>query len=276
MLEPLPKFNRKLYLKPSILWGIRQEFPQKLGVLISILAVAFILIAWSLLSYTNWVDPRFLPPPTAVINSGIRMFTQERLLEDILASSSRVFWGFLAAGAVGIPVGILMGTFKSMENLFSPLVGPVRYMPMTAFVLLIILWAGLGEFAKVLIIFLGIVFYNAIMIADAVKFIPSEMLNVAYTLGANRRDVLSRVILPAIFPSILDTLRVNIAGAWNYLVIAELIAAEKGLGYKIVQSQRFFQTDKVLFCILIIGIIGLIIDYTFKILVKVLTPWAED
>ena len=114
------------------------------------------------------------------------------------------------------------------------------------------------------------------MVADAVKFIPDEMLNVAYTLGSNRKEVLFRVIVPAVFPSILDTLRVNISGAWNYLVIAELIASQNGLGYTIVQSQRFLQTDKVLFCIAIIGFIGLLIDYGLKLLSTFLTPWATQ
>jgi NitT/TauT family transport system permease protein len=114
------------------------------------------------------------------------------------------------------------------------------------------------------------------MVADAVKFIPDEMLNVAYTLGYKRRDVLFRVIVPAVFPSILDTLRVNISGAWNFLVIAELIASQNGLGYKIVQAQRFLQTEKVLFCIAIIGLIGLLTDYGLKLLSRVLTPWANQ
>lgn len=204
------------------------------------------------------------------------MLVEENLLLDVLASCARVATGFLVAAVIGIPVGVAMGTFHSMESLFSPIVGTVRYMPIAAFVPLIVLWAGLGELAKVIIIFLGIVFYNAIMIADAVKFIPDELLNVAYTLGATRLDVLFRVILPGVLPSTLDTLRVNIAGAWNFLVISELIAAENGLGYKIVQSQRFLQTDKVLFSIAIIGLIGLLTDFAFKLLSNRITPWAEQ
>lgn len=204
------------------------------------------------------------------------MFTEDNLLVDILASSLRVAAGFIVAAVIGVPIGVLMGTFHSMESLFSPIVGTVRYMPVVAFVPLIIIWVGLGEEAKTLIIFLGVVLYNALMVADAVKFIPDEMLNVAYTLGSNRREVLFRVIVPAVFPSILDTLRVNISGAWNYLVIAELIASQNGLGYKIVQSQRFLQTDKVLFCIAIIGFIGLLIDYGLKLLSMALTPWATQ
>jgi NitT/TauT family transport system permease protein len=275
MIKPLPSYSKKRYLQPSVFWSIRQGFPSWLRVLLTVTALVVPLLLWALLSSLGWVPAMFLPKPSAVISAGIRMFAEENLLQDIIASCGRVGAGFLAAAAVGIPVGIAMGTFPSMESLFSPLVGPVRYMPVAAFIPLIILWAGLGEEAKILIIFLGIVFYNAIMIADAVKFIPGELLNVAYTLGATRRDVLFRVILPAVFPSVLDTLRVNIAGAWNFLVISELIAAENGLGFKIVQAQRFLQTDKVLFSIAVIGLIGWAIDWVFKVLSKILTPWAE-
>lgn len=169
-----------------------------------------------------------------------------------------------------------MGTFHSMDSLFSPIVGTVRYIPVAAFIPLIILWVGLGESAKVVMICLGIVFYNAIMVADAVKFIPDEMLNVAYTLGSNRRDVLFRVILPATLPSVLDTLRVNVAGAWNFLVIAELVAAQSGLGYAVVQAQRFLQTDKVLFAIAPIRAIELLIDWAFRLASKIFIPWADQ
>jgi NitT/TauT family transport system permease protein len=152
----------------------------------------------------------------------------------------------------------------------------VRYMPITGFVPLIIIWVGLDEPSKILIITLGVVLYNVIMVADAVKFIPNEMINVAYTMGASRWDVLWKVIVPATFPSVLDTLRVNISGAWNFVVIAELLAAQNGLGFKIIQAQRFLQTDKVLFCIALIGAIGLVLDYALKWLSKMLTPWADQ
>lgn len=265
---------KKRYLQPSVFWSIRQGFPQWLSILLSATAIAVPLLIWAIISYAGLTTPIFLPTPTAVIQAGIRMFAEDNLVVDILASSSRVAAGFIVAAVAGVPIGVLMGTFHSMESLFSPLVGTVRYMPVVAFVPLIIIWVGLGEASKTLIIFLGVVLYNALMVADAVKFIPDEMLNVAYTLGSNRREVLFRVIVPAVFPSILDTLRVNISGAWNYLVIAELIASQDGLGYTIVQSQRFLQTDKVLFCIGIIGFIGLLIDYGLKLLSRVLTPWA--
>lgn len=275
MLKSLPT-ARKRYLTPSVFWSIRQGFPRWLAVLLSIVALVVPLVIWAVLSYGGWVTPLFLPTPTAVLQSGVQMFQQENLLLDVVASCSRVLMGFLTAAAIGVPIGIAMGTFHSMESVFSPIVGTVRYMPVAAFVPLIILWTGLGETTRVIIIFLGIVFYNAIMVADAVKFIPNELLSVAYTLGARRLDVLTRVIVPAIIPSIIDTLRVNISGAWNFLVISELIASENGLGFRVVQSQRFLQTDKVLFTIALIGLIGLLTDYAFKQFSRIVTPWADE
>ena len=270
------KRSTQPYLQPSVFWSIRQGFPTWLKLLLTAVALIIPLSIWSFLSYNELVNPQFLPTPTAVLQAGIEMFKAENLVIDIIASFGRVLAGFLLAAIVGIPIGIAMGTFYSMESLFGSIVGVVRYMPIAAFMPLIVLWAGLGEVAKILIIFLGIVFYNAIMIADAVKFIPNEMLNAAYTLGANRFHLVFKVILPAVIPSIIDTLRVNIAGAWNFLVISELIAAQNGLGFKIVQSQRFLNTDKALFCIVIIGIIGLLLDYSFKLFYKLALPWAEQ
>ncbi|NJN57413.1 MAG: ABC transporter permease [Leptolyngbyaceae cyanobacterium SL_5_9] len=269
-----PSKTPKRYLKPSIFWSIRQGFPGWLAILLSAIALAVPLTAWAVVSYAGWVTPIFLPTPTAVVQAGIVLF-QDELIIDVLASCARVAAGFLAAAVVGVPIGIAMGTFYSMESLFAPIVGTVRYMPVLAFVPLVVIWFGLGEASKTVIIFLGVVFYNAIMVADAVKFIPNEMINVAYTLGANRLDVLFRVIIPAAFPSVLDTLRVNISGAWNFLVYAELVAAQNGLGFKIVQAQRFLQTEKVLFCIAIIGLIGLFTDYILKWISALLTPWAD-
>lgn len=151
-------------IKPSVFWSIRQEFPAWLKLLLTIVALIIPLTIWSLLSYNELVNPQFLPTPTAVLAAGIEMFRAEELLLDIVASSSRVLAGFLVAAIVGIPLGIAMGTFDSMESLFGSIVGVVRYMPIAAFMPLIVLWAGLGELSKILIIFLGIVFYNATMI----------------------------------------------------------------------------------------------------------------
>lgn len=269
-------FRAHKYLRSSTFWGIRQGFPKRLGLLISAVTLLLPILLWMLLSYSGWVSAFFLPTPTFVLKTGLVMLMEDNLWYDILVSCGRVLAAFIISAGIGIPVGIAMGTFHSMEHVFAPLIGMIRYMPITAFGPLIILWLGLGEVAKVAIITLAVVFYNAIMIADAVKFIPNDMINVAYTLGGSRRDVLMRVILPATFPSVLDTLRTNISTAWNFVVIAELLSAQHGLGITIIKAQRFLKTEKVLFCIAIIGLIGLLIDYSLKIISQRLTPWADQ
>jgi NitT/TauT family transport system permease protein len=267
--------RRRAYLPPSTFWVIRQGIPTWLKRCNQLIGFAIPILIWSILSYGGWMSKTFLPTPTAVLQAGWGMFNAGTLLTDIFASLGRVLAAFFVAAVIGIPMGIGMGTFQSIESLFAPLVGTVRYMPITAFVPLVMIWFGLGEDAKIIMIFLGIILYNAIMIADAVKFIPDELLDVAYTLGANRREILMRVVLPAALPSVLDTLRVNIAGAWNFLIIAELIASQNGLGFRIIQSQRYLQTDKVLCCIAIIGLIGLLTDYLINRFSIAITPWAE-
>ncbi|MCP2731582.1 ABC transporter permease [Limnofasciculus baicalensis] len=273
---PQPSPRKYLYLPPSVFWSIRQEFPKWLSLLLVGIALIVPLLLWTAISSLNLVPPIFLPTPAAVMNAGIKMFAEDNLTLDVIVSSTRVLAGFIVAGIIGVPMGLAMGTFYSLDSLFAPIVGTVRYMPVTGFVPLIVIWLGLEEPSKILIIMLGVVLYNAIMVADAVKFIPNEMINVAYTLGATRRDVVFKVIIPGAFPSILDTLRVNISGAWNFLVIAELVASQNGLGFKIIQAQRFLQTDKVLFCIALIGVIGLVIDYGLKWISQRLTPWADQ
>jgi NitT/TauT family transport system permease protein len=274
LIEPIKR--QYSYLPNSTFWSIRQGFPKQLSLILVTMSLALPLTIWTVVSVMQLVPATFLPTPLAVLTAGIKMFAENNLGADVFASCARVLAGFMLAAVIGVPVGLAMGTFYSMDSLLSPLVGTVRYMPITGFVPLIIIWVGLDEPAKILIISLGVVLYNIIMVADAVKFIPNEMINVAYTMGASRWDVLWKVIVPATFPSVLDTLRVNISGAWNFVVIAELLAAQNGLGFKIIQSQRFLQTDKVLFCIMLIGAIGLILDYALKWLSRTLTPWADQ
>jgi NitT/TauT family transport system permease protein len=275
MTQDLPTRQHR-YLSPSRFWSIRQGFPRSWAIALATIVLVVPLLLWVGLSYGEVVPPLFLPTPTRVVEAGYKLLTEENLGWDILVSCGRVAAAFALAGLIGVPMGIAMGTFHSMEHLFAPIAGLVRYMPVTAFIPLIVIWLGLGEVSKIAIITLSIVFYNAIMVADAVKFIPNDLINVAYTLGGNRWDVLKRVILPATFPSVLDTLRVNMSTAWNFLVIAELVAAQDGLGITITQAQRFLHTNKVLFCILVIGLIGVVTDMVLKTLFARLTPWADQ
>jgi NitT/TauT family transport system permease protein len=166
------------YLSPSVFWSIRQGFPTWLSMLLVALSLLIPLTAWTVISSLKIVPSLFLPTPLAVVQAGIQMFTENNLVGDVLASCSRVLAGFVLSALIGVPIGLAMGTFHSMDRIFSPLVGMVRYMPITGFVPLIIIWLGLDEVSKVAIVTLGVVLYNVIMVADAVKFIPNEMINV--------------------------------------------------------------------------------------------------
>ncbi len=271
-----PRPNHKHRKWRSTFWEIRGSIPARLYYLMVALSFIIPLVIWSVLTYGGIVDPLFMPTPGAVVKSGYELWGSGQLLNDIKVSLTRIAWGFVISALISIPVGLLIGTFKSIEGLLEPILGLMRYMPAAAFIPLIILWIGLGEPSKVAIIFLGSFFYNILMIADAVKFVPIDLIKIAYTLGSNRKDVFFRVIVPATLPNIIDTLRINMAGAWNFVVIAELVAANSGLGYHILLAQRYLKTDEIFVGIIIIGLIGLAIDYVFKIIFHLAVPWAVD
>ena len=267
---------KKLLKTWSSLWRIRSDLSKRLYSLMVVLSIAIPLLAWAFITGIGLVDSQFLPSPTAVLLRGYTSLQSGELASDLVASLSRVIWGFLASAILSIPLGLLIGTFKSIEGLLEPILGLLRYMPTAAFIPLIILWIGIDEPAKIAIIFLGTFFYNVLMIADAVKFVPSDLIKVSYTLGAKGKDIFFDIIFPATLPNIIDTLRINIATAWNFVVIAELIAASSGLGYRILMAQRAYATDAIFVGIIVIGLIGLLIDFSFKLLFRLVVPWAID
>ena len=237
------------------------------------LAFFLLLAVWSILTYGGWVPPLFLPAPDAIISSGVQLFTEFDLMKDIGASVWRVTTGFLAAAVIGVPLGVLMGSLKIFEAFFEPFLGFIRYMPASAFIPLFILWLGIGESEKVAVIFFGTFFQLTLMVMDVTKNVSQELIDTSYTLGVSKRSVFWRIILPASMPGIMDTLRITFGWAWTYLVVAEIVAASSGLGYMIMQSQRFLKTANIIVGIIVIGVIGIIIDLAFKWLYRRLFPW---
>ena len=160
-----------------------------------------------------------------------------------------------------------------MQALLEPLTDFIRYMPAVAFIPLVMLWVGIDEGAKVAIIFVGTFFQMVLMVAEDVRRVPMAQIEAAQTMGASTREVVEKVILPSAKPALLDTLRVTMGWAWTYLVVAELVAANSGLGFAILKAQRFLQTDKIFAGILLIGLIGLAIDQLFRLAHRKAFPW---
>ena len=232
------------------------------------------LLVWLLIGSAGVIDESFLPTPAAVIASLGEMARSGILFLDISASTWRVLAGFFLATVVAVPIGILMGSYPSVRALCEPLIAMLRYMPAAAFIPLLIIYLGIGEEPKIALIFLGTVYFNILMVMDAVKFVPEELIETTLTLGANTRQLLIQVISRYSLPSIIDTLRINIATSWNLVVVAELVAAEVGLGKRIQLAQRFFRTDQIFAELIVLGLIGFAIDMAFRLLLRTTCRWA--
>lgn len=258
----------------SKLFKIREDIPKKWYWTGTIATFVVVLIIWELMSTFQVVQDTFLPSPEFVFTTFIQLISTGSYWGDIGISIYRVFMGFLLAAIIGVPLGILAGTFKISDAIIIPLSEFIRYMPAPAFIPLVMVWAGIGETAKILIIFIGSFFQLIIMVADDTRAVNKDLIYAAYTLGAKRWNTLIKVIVPALMPRLFATLRLIMGWAWTYLVVAELVAADSGLGYSILKAQRFMNTNIIFVGILVIGLLGLIIDRLFVVLGRVLFPWS--
>lgn len=268
-------------LQPTVFWSISEEIPRALSALLMFLSVTVPLGLWWAVSNGTidgeaLVNPKFLPSPQDVLAAFQRLWSEGFLIGDTFASFLRVMAGFLLAAVLSIPLGIAMGAFASIRALFEPFMGIIRYMPAPAFTPLLIIYLGLDERPKIALIFIGTIFFNTLMIMDAVKFVPKALLEATYTLGGTRPQVLFQVITPYVIPNILDAFRINMAASWNLVVVAELLAADEGLGKRIQLAQRFFKTDEIFACLIVLGLIGFGLDLSMRVLQRVTCRWAFD
>jgi NitT/TauT family transport system permease protein len=239
--------------------------------------VAFFVVffaAWSAATLGGFVNPTFLADPLTMLRAGWRLLTVHAFYEDIGVTIWRVFGGFFMAAAIGVPLGISMGAYKPVEAFFEPFISFARYLPASGFIPLLILWAGIGELEKLLVIFIGSFFQLVLMAAVTVGATRRDLVEAAYTLGAGPGGVVRRVLLPASAPGIAESLRLVLGWAWTYVIVAELIGAASGIGHMITDSQALLDTGQIIFGIVVIGVIGLISDYLFKTLNGRLFPWS--
>ena len=235
---------------------------------------ALVIGGWMLLTYGGRVPEMFLPAPGKVLMTAGRLIADGSLLMHTAASAQVVLVGFVISSIVAVPLGLYMGTYKAVQAALDPLVNFIRYLPVTSFVPLFILWIGIGIEQRVSVIIFGTFFQQLVMIADAAQSVPRDLVNAAYTLGTKRSTTVRHIVFPASLPAVLDVLRVTVGWAWTYLVVAELVAAKSGLGYISLKAMRGFQVDIIFLAIAMIGILGLITDQGFRLLRRFVAPWA--
>jgi NitT/TauT family transport system permease protein len=241
-----------------------------LGILFFVLFFA----VWGVVTLGGFVPKTFLADPIMMFKSGWVLLTEQGFAKDIGFTIWRVLGGFILAALIAVPLGVLMGAYKGIEAFFEPFVSFARYLPASAFIPLLILWAGIGEAQKLWLIFIGSFFQLVLMIAMQVGGTRRDLVEAAYTLGASDFGIVKRVLIPAAAPQIAETLRLVLGWAWTYVIVAELIGASEGIGHMITDSQALLATDQIIFGIITIGVIGLVSDVAFKRANRAMFRWA--
>jgi taurine transport system permease protein len=245
--------------------------------LISAVTVVGIVVLWWLASHFQWVPPLFLPTPEVVFErlyeSAAGKLTDAPLAEHFGWSMFRVFAAFLAACVTAIPIGIAMGVSRVLRGIFDPPIEFYRPLPPLAYLPLIVIWFGIDELSKVLLIYLACFAPLAMSARAGVRSVSQEQIHAAYSMGATRRQVIWHVIVPAAMPEILTAMRIAIGFGWTTLVAAEMVAANKGLGQMVLNASNFLRTDIVIMGIIVIGVVAYLFDLLMRYVERLVVPW---
>ncbi|MBC2885299.1 ABC transporter permease subunit [Ochrobactrum sp. CM-21-5] len=244
---------------------------------ISLFTALALIGLWFLVTGMGWVKPLFLPSPMAVYDKFVIALTDgvanSTLAEHTLASLGRVLGAFAIACVTAIPVGIMMGMSSTIRGVLDPIIEFYRPLPPLAYLPLIIIWLGIGEFPKVFLIFLAIFAPMAIAARAGVRSVSTEQIHAAYAMGASRTQVITQVIMKAALPEIFTGMRIGIGVGWTTLVAAEMVAAHRGLGFMVLNAAQFLASDTVIMGIIVIGVFAFAFDLLIRYLEKVLIPW---
>jgi NitT/TauT family transport system permease protein len=256
-------------------FALRAPLPRATAFALGFVAPITVLAAWCLTTYGGLAPPDFLPSPTEVVKGTLQLFIEHDLWTAILVSTRRIVIAFLLASAVALPLGVLMGSFDAINGLFEPVVAPLRYMPISAFIPLLILWFGIYEKQKVAFLFLGVFVYLLPVVVSAIRAVPEELVQTALTLGATRGQVIRTVLLPAALPEIWDSFRVMNAISWTYVILAEAVNPEHGLGYMVELARTHQKASWSFAGLIVIGGIGLLTDFVIRLIGGALFGWKE-
>ena len=254
---------------------LRGDISRSVHLGLAALGVLGLLGGWALLATSMSSKSFLLPTPAEAWAAGIELYRSGDLMADLSASGRRIAIGYGISIVIGVALGVLIGSFRSAAAFVEPQVALLRYIPASALTPLFLLWLGIDEAPKIALIVVGTVFYNILMVADVARAVPKELVNASYTLGAGRLTILRRVLLPYSWPGIIDVARVNLAAAWLMLVVAELLAAQEGLAFRVVRAQRFRQVDTMFALLIVFAAIGLVSDLALRALRKRTAPWSE-
>lgn len=219
---------------------------------------------WYLVALFGIVPQRFLPTPDKVVAALYKMLVEQEFLDDIWISVARVWGAFLLSAVMAIPVGIWMSSYRIVGTLIEPIVDFIRYLPVPALVPLLIIWFGIGESSKIAVLWMGTFFQLVLLIADDAKRVPREFIETGFTLGAKPREITWHIVFRSMLPKIVDNLRITLGWCWTYIIIAEIVAANAGIGHAIWSARRFVKTPEVMAGILTVGIIGLVTDQIIR------------
>lgn len=266
-------------LNPARRIRLRWPLPRRLG--ISLLTLGALLALWWLVARLGLISPLFLPPPAQVLQqfatlAGPQGFMDATLWQHLAASLQRILIALAAATLCGVTVGLAMGLSPTLRGMLDPLIELYRPVPPLAYLPLMVIWFGIGETSKVLLIYLAIFAPVAMATLAGVQGAKQVRLRAARALGANRWQVLWCVIVPGALPDMLTGLRIGLGVGWSTLVAAELIAATRGVGFMVQAAGEFLATDVVLAGILVIALIAFTLELGLRALQRRLTPWHGE
>ena len=260
---------------------LKWRWPLSRQLTLSVATLAVLLAVWWAVAALQLISPLFLPPPGQVLQkfitiAGPQGFMDATLWQHLAASLTRIVIALLAAVLIGVPVGIAMGLNSTVRGILDPLIELYRPVPPLAYLPLMVIWFGIGETSKILLIYLAIFAPVAMSALAGVKSAQQVRIRAARSLGASRAQVLWLVILPGALPEILTGLRIGLGVGWSTLVAAELIAATRGLGFMVQSAGEFLATDVVLAGIAVIAIIAFLLELGLRALQRRLTPWHGE
>ena len=270
----LARLSKSRATKPGETYGVPGQGDTGL---LSIASICVLIAVWWLVTYMGWVKPLFVPSPGAILDKFMSIwtngFTGTPLWQHVAISTGRVFSAFLLACVIGIPLGLAMGMSPLMRGIFDPPIEFYRPIPPLAYLPLMIIWFGIGETSKVLLIFLSVFAPVALGARSGVRSAAIEQIHAAYSFGASRWKVMRHVILPSAMPEILTAMRIGIGFGWTTLVAAEMVAATKGIGYMVLSASQFLQTATVINGIIIIAAIAYAFDMLMRFIERKVVPW---